>query len=270
MIDRIPVRTLDASRYAQTFAVFVARSFEYPAMTDRLVGVAADLPDGFACLDIGAGTGKVIGDWLAAGGRRPGRYVAIEPNPDHVTALRETVAACDIEADVIVEPFHHGFAIEGEYDLALFSHSVYWLGDPAACVRRAYDALRPGGWVVVFVQGPFGVHPMARLYEPLFERDRPRGPNHELSSHELVRDLRAAGLDPRVDFDPTPLDLTGLFDAGAERERDEFISFCLQIEFAELAEPIKSDVIAYLRAACVEEAQRLLWYEPNATVWLRR
>ncbi len=71
-------------------------------------------------------------------------------------------------------------------------------------------------------------------------------------------------------FDPTPIDLTGLFEPDARHERDELLSFCLQIEFAELAEPLKSDVVEYLRAACVEQDGRLNWYEPTATVTLRR
>ena len=137
MPARTPVKTLDAQRYAQTFAVFVARSYEYPAMTDRLVGFADQLPEGFACLDIGAGTGKVIRDWLARGGRRPGRYAAVEPNPAHAAELREAVASLGIDARVDEAPFDAAYPIPGRFDLVLFSHSLYWLADPVGCVRHA-------------------------------------------------------------------------------------------------------------------------------------
>ena len=90
---------------------------------------------------------------------------------------------------------------------------------------------------------------MYRLFNPLLARDRPVGPDHGFSSHELIVGLRAAGLEPSATYDPTPLDLTGLFDEGAQHERDEFVSFCMQIEFAELGEPLKSDILDYLRAA---------------------
>jgi hypothetical protein len=113
-----------------------------------------------------------------------------------------------------------------------------------------------------------GVHPLFRLFDPLLARDRPNGCDHAFSSHELVLGLRAVGLAPRADFDPTVLELTGLFDAGAERERDDFLSFCLQAEVGELAEPLKSDLVAYLRAACIEQDGRLLWPQPTAAVWL--
>ena len=263
---RTPVTTLDAHRYAQTFAVFVARSHQYPAMIGRLVEFADSLPDGFACLDIGAGTGMVVRDWLAAGGRGPGRYLAIEPNPAHASELRHTLISVGVNGEVHEASFDSSYAIPGRFDLVLFSHSLYWVEEPVGCVRRACEVLTSDGHVVAFLQGPFGIHPLYRLFNPFFERDRPPGPNHGFSSAELVAGLRQAGIYPIVEFDPTSLDLTGLFDAGNEAQRDEYLSFCLQIEFAALGEPLKSDVVDYLRAACVEEDSRLLWYEPTATV----
>ena len=266
---RTPVTTLDAHRYAQAFAVFVARSNQYPAMIGRLAGFADQLPDGFACLDVGAGTGMVVRDWLGSGGRRPGRYLAIEPNAAHATELRQTLRSLRLNAEVHEVEFDSGFAIPSLFDLVLFSHSLYWVAEPVGCVLRACEVLTSDGHVVAFLQGPFGIHPLYRLFNPFFERDRPPGPNHGFSSAELVAGLREAGIYPTVEFDRTALDLSGLFDAGNEAERNEYLSFCLQIEFAALAEPLKSDVVAYLRAACVEKEGRLFWYEPTATVSLK-
>jgi SAM-dependent methyltransferase len=266
MQKRTPARTLDTARYAETFATFVGRSLEYPAMSRRLVEAAATCPEGFACLDVGAGPGKVLRDWLAHGGRRPGRYVAIEPNAAHAASLRQALAALTLAGDVLEASFDPRFAIAGTYDLVLFSHSLYWMRDPVGCVRHARAALAAGGFCLVFLQSPIGIHPFFHLFEPLLERDRPSGADQGFSSHELVHGLRQAGLDPQVIYDRTPIDLTGLFDPGAERERDELISFCLQVEFAELPEPLTSDAIEYLRIASVEENGRLRWYEPTATI----
>jgi len=267
-VSRIPARTLDARRYAETFAVFVARSHEYPAMLDRLVEAAGARPDGFACLDVGAGTGMVVRDWLARGGRRPGRYVAVEPSPLHVASLRETVARLPVDGEVVERPFGVDFPIPGTFDLVVFSHSLYWIPQPAAVVRHAHEALAPGGAVLAFLQSPMGVHPLFKLFDPLLARDRPNACDHALSSHELTLALRAEGLAPRVDLDPTVHDLTGLFDAGNQRERDDFLSFCLQAEVGPLPDPLKSDLVAYLRAACVERDGRLHWPQPTAAVWV--
>jgi SAM-dependent methyltransferase len=266
MSQRTAARTLDAARYAETFAVFVARSFEYPAMSRRLAEAAAACPEGFACLDVGAGPGKVLREWLAHGGRQPGRYVAIEPNASHASSLREMLGALPLNGEVLETAFDPQLPIPGTYDLVLFSHSLYWMPDPIGCVRHARAALNENGFVLIFLQSPIGIHPFFRLFEPLLERDRQLGVNQGFSSHELVQGLRTAGLTPQVTFDRTPIDLTGLFDRGAEHERDELISFCLQVEFAELAEPLKSDAIDYLRIVSVEQEGRLHWYEPTATI----
>lgn len=266
MVLPVPARTLDAARYAETFATFVARSHEYPAMIARLLEAGRECPPHFACLDVGAGPGKVLHDWLARGEGRPGRYTAIEPNAAHARALRRAVASLGLCGEVIEAAFEPAFPLEGKYHLALFSHSLYWMPDPVGCVRRARASLEPGGFVLAFLQSPFGIHPFFRLFDPLFARDRPVGADQGFSSHELVQGLRAAGLAPRVVFDRTPIDLSGLFDAGAEAERDDFISFCLQVEFAEVPEPLRSDAVDYLHLACVEQGGRLLWYEPTAAV----
>jgi SAM-dependent methyltransferase len=270
MTAEVPVTTLNARRYAETFAVFVSRSFEYSAMIRRLVDVAETLPDEFSCLDIGAGTGMVVRDWLAQTRRKPGRYFAIEPNPAHTSELRVRLSELGIETELDEAAFDADYPIPGAFDLVLFSHSLYWMAEPIACVALARQSLKPNGKIVAFLQGPFGDHPMYRLFNPYFKRDRPPGPDHAFSSAELVIGLRANDITAVVEFDPTPHDLTRLFDTGNEAERDEYLSFCLQIEFKDLDEPWKSDIVAYLQAACVERDERLLWLAPNATVTITR
>jgi SAM-dependent methyltransferase len=210
-----------------------------------------------------------VREWMERRRRRPGRYIAVEPNPAHVVELRQTLASLELDSRVDETEFDVDYPMSTRFDLVLFSHSLYWMTDPVACMRHARDALAPGGRVVAFLQAPFGVHPMYRLFDPQFVRDRPPGQDQAFSSAELVVGLRAAGLEPTIDMDPTPIDLTGLFAAGNEAERDDFVSFCLQIEFSALDEPLRSDVLTYLRAAGVEKDGRLLWYEPTATVVLR-
>ncbi len=263
---RYPAHTLDSNRYAETFSVFVSRSLEYGAMQDRLAETVGKSPLGLDCLDVGAGTGMMIRDWLSIDGPRPGRYVAIEPNAVHAAQLRDSIAELELDGTVLATPFHGEFPQPGRFDLILFSHSLYWMTDPIACVRRAHGWLEAGGVLLVFLQGPFGFHSLFHQFDPLLDRSRPADVNHGYSSHELIQGLRSHGLCPRVTYDPTAVDLTGMFDTGLEAERDEFLSFVLQVEFAQLAEPIKSDVIQCLRAGCFEKGGRVLWHHPTVTV----
>ena len=268
--QRTSVRTLDQFRYTETFAEFVARSSEYPTMIERLINTGASLPDNFTCFDVGAGTGKVIQDWLAKDGKRPNRYVAVEPNPAHADSLRKTLLSQNLEGIVIEDNFNPEFSISGTYDLILFSHSLYWLQDPVECVCLAYKAVRPGGCVLIFLDGPFSFYTFFHLFEPLFKRDRPSLPDHGFSSHELVQGLRLAGLEPLITFDPTSLNLTGLFDHKATNQRDEFLSFCLQIEFSELPEPLKTDAITYVETSCIKHNRQMSWPHPQATITVKK
>ncbi|MEM8564080.1 MAG: methyltransferase domain-containing protein [Pseudomonadota bacterium] len=266
----VAVKSLDAKRYAQTFAVFIERSHEYPAMNRRLVQATNRLPTGFFCLDVGAGTGKVISDWLQAGGQKPGHYLAVEPNALHAPILRRTCEDLGVATTVDERPFDEHFPIESELDFALFSHCLYWPQHPAACVAHAYQALKPGGLLIAFLQGPYAIHSINHLFEIEFDRDQPSGPQHGFSSAELLRELRDIGLDAELYLDPTPHDLTGLLELGNERELNEYLSFCLQIEFAELDGYLRQDILAYLEAACVDQDGKQLWYAPNATVMLKK
>lgn len=264
---KIPVPSLDPGRYAETFAVFVARSLEYPQMIAELGRVIrAGCPTGYRLLDIGAGTGHVIKALADGVGRSPGHYTAFEPNPRHAEALRATLQQLGLPHQVHECPFSHTTELGAVYDFALFSHSLYWMEDPAATMLHAATAVARGGKVLAFIAGPYGVHAMFPLFEPLLDRTSPMLQNNALSSLELVRGLRTRGVEPESRVLPTPIDLTGLFDPDGEAELGEFISFCLQLEFSTLPVWLKRDIVDYVRGGCVPQNDRLYWYLPTAAV----
>ena len=269
----IRARTLGHVRYAETFSVLVSRSTEYASMNAYLRKLGAErLSEDFSMLDVGAGTGMVIEDWLAAGAPRPKRYVGVEPLPDHARKLRETVERLKLEGSVDEVGFSPEYPLSGTFDFILFSHSLYWLSEPVSCLENALARLAPGGILLAVLQGPMGIHDLYRLFDPQIERVGPAGPNQGYSSHELVTELRDAGHQPDCEFLESGFDLTGFFqnDAKAIRNLDEILSFALQVEFSELKEPLRSDVIAYLKAVCVESGERHFWREPTAFVTLEK
>lgn len=282
---RYAAQSLDARRYAETFAVFVSRSSEYTAIINRLEECASSqLPPNFSCLDIGAGTGSLLRDWkLHSPTTMPRGYVAVEPNDKHIPILRHTIQELCMEGEVIEESFDtiirnsitstvlppNPSENDGndKFDLVLFSHSLYWLQNPVQCIEQALRSwCKPDGVVLIFHQGPFCFYTLFHLFSPFLDRtdDGFNIPDHGLSSHELVNGLRGIGLNPaRVDRDATHLDLTDL----SERERDEILSFMLQVEFSELDEPLKNDIVQHLYAACVETNDgKLIFHHPNVTI----
>ena len=105
-MNKIPVRSLNETRYAETFEVFVERSLEYPLIVNKLVEVAHQLAPRFRMLDVGAGTGQVIQGLSSQPGISIGHYTAFEPNPAHRTSLEETLGNLAIEDyRVCAEPF---------------------------------------------------------------------------------------------------------------------------------------------------------------------
>lgn len=271
MNTRYPVASLDARRYAETFAVFLRHSLEYPLMVAELVRVIREAlrPD-IRLLDIGAGTGCVVESLLAQPDIRLTRYAAFEPNPRHVDALQAVLRHLAIPATVHTEGFTGNTVVTDEFDLALFSHSLYWMADPAQVLLHAARSLAPGGVALALLQGPYGVHALFPLFEPQIERTTPMLQNNSLSSHELVAGLRAQGVEPEVRLLPTPVDLTDLFAPGAASDLGEFIAFCLQLEFTALPARLQADIVQHIRGGCVEQEGRLLWYLPNASVLVRR
>lgn len=272
MTDKIRIPSLAMRRYAETFAVFLEHSREYQLMVDELARVIREElggRPGLRLLDIGAGTGCVIESLAARPEIGLAGYEAFEPNPSHVDTLRTVLARLDLPATLHAEPFTERTELAGAYDLVLFSHSLYWMPDPALTLLHAARALGPGGAVLALIQGPYGLYALFPLFEPLIERTSPMLQNNRLSSHELVAGLRAWGVEPEVRMLPTPVDLTGLFETGAAEALAEFISFCLQLEFTALPERLRNDIIGHIRGACVAQDGRLFWYLPNAAVLVR-
>lgn len=270
-MQKIPVPSLDPHRYAETFAVFVAHSLEYPQMLDELARVTAEhLREGFRVLDVGAGTGLVVRQWIERTGMKPSRYTAFEPNPGHVEELTATVAGLGLDHDIRARPFTLDTVLPREFDIALFSHSLYWMPDPTLHFLHATEALADGGLALAFIGGPYGLHAMFRLFEPYLERTTPMLQNNAMSSHELVQGLRARGVEPQMCMLPTPIDLTGRFAPEAAPRLAEFLSFCMQIEFTRLPAWLRADMIAYVRGGCVPQNGRLYWYLPTAAVRLQR
>jgi SAM-dependent methyltransferase len=110
--------------------------------------LVADLFRGGTVLDIHCGGGR----WLIAMARRfPGiDLVGVEFEADSVARARAAVEEAGLVDRISIE---HGDMPDprraGQIDLAYFQYALHQLADPPASLRAAWDALRPGGRVVV-------------------------------------------------------------------------------------------------------------------------
>jgi SAM-dependent methyltransferase len=126
----------------QDIAVF------FQEVLGALPQLVADLSRGGRVVDIHCGGGR----WLVAMARRfPAlELVGVEFEEDSVARARAAVEAEGL-ADRI--DIRHGKATDpghvGEYDLAYFQYALHQLHDAPAVLAAAWDALRPGGRIVV-------------------------------------------------------------------------------------------------------------------------
>jgi SAM-dependent methyltransferase len=127
---------------AQDIAVFFQEAL---AALPQLV---ADLSRGGRVVDVHCGGGR----WLVAMARRfPAlQLVGVEFEADSVVRARANVAAAGLDDRIVIREAgvtRPGEA--GEYDLAYFQYALHQLPDAPAVLRAAWDALRPGGRILV-------------------------------------------------------------------------------------------------------------------------
>ena len=127
---------------AQDIAVFFQEALSV------LPQLVADLSQGGRVVDVHCGGGR----WLIAMARRfPALdLVGVEFEADSVARARAKVEAAGLTDRITIR---HGRAKTpgqaGEYDLAYFQYALHQLDDAPEVLRRAWEALRPGGRVIV-------------------------------------------------------------------------------------------------------------------------
>jgi SAM-dependent methyltransferase len=127
---------------AQDIAVFFQEALS------ELPQLVADLSTGGRVVDVHCGGGR----WLIAMARRfPAlELVGVEFEADSVARAREAVEAAGLTDRITIR---QGGAKTpgqaGEYDLAYFQYALHQLDDAPEVLRRAWEALRPGGRLIV-------------------------------------------------------------------------------------------------------------------------
>lgn len=116
---------------------------------DAVVSVTGN-PGSRSLLEIGCGTGQFLELAQQSGFDVSG----VELNADHVAeARRRTSGSPILCADFMTESFDRRFDVVAMLDL------IEHLPDPLAALRRSYDLLTPGGYVVVYTPNHSGITP---------------------------------------------------------------------------------------------------------------
>ena len=153
------------------------------ALRTRPVRAIADRPPG-RLVDVGCGRGD-LGGYLVD---RGWSVTGIEPSANACDAARARgVDARQGTVETVVLE-------EGDYDAAVFRHSLEHVTDPVAALQRARAALRPGGLVLISVPN-FGGWQSRRFRSRWYHLDLPRHRVH-FTAAAIERAIGRAGLEP--------------------------------------------------------------------------
>ncbi|HSR47731.1 MAG TPA: methyltransferase domain-containing protein [Anaerolineales bacterium] len=104
------------------------------------------LPPGSRLLEIGAGTGAVVGPMAEAHASMAFHALDLDPDVTRAGALRYPGLRWQI-GDAHALPLR-----SGAYDAVFFHYVLLWLEDPPSALREAARVTRPGGLVLAFAE----------------------------------------------------------------------------------------------------------------------
>lgn len=218
--------------------MFEGRSDQREHLTGWLVDhVAAQAGAPTRVLSIGCGDGSVdveVAAVLASRGQRVD-YVGVEPHAPSGRAFASRVdGVSGAHATILTEPFEQARP-GGLFDVVLAVHSLYYVADLDATLRRACSMLAPGGELIV-LHAPL---------EPLNVLVRLLAPGHRQAfGDEVAERMRALGRDPHMVRINNRLDLTTTGDAETDRQ---LVAFTIQVN-------LPSTLLGVVRNALAERA----------------
>ncbi|WP_170219554.1 methyltransferase domain-containing protein [Nocardioides litoris] len=231
-----PLPGLDPATYARSHEGF-------ERLSDQRQLIAADLAarllrheGDVSVLSVGCGDGTLDAALATAlvdadPGRRV-RWTGVEPYAGSAAAFAERLGRLTgrgLDLEVHATTFDEA-PVAGPFDVITFVHSMYYVPDVAAAVRRAHDLLRPGGELLVLSAPRAELNALVEVLAPPVEG------HEQWFSDDVAAGVRATGL--RAD---TPTTLGARWDAAAAD--DEVLDFAVQ---ARLTDDLRPTVRSYL------------------------
>lgn len=240
-------------QYITSFEVFGQYTEEYGYQLEHLLHTTEQhLIAGFSVLDIGAGTGFFVKEFLGKSKISASSYSAIEPSKEHVEHIKENFQGLRLEINIQNNIFTPETSLGKKFDLIIMSHSLYWfLPDPEPYILNALKYLEENGAMVIYLQTPYTAPHFLNL---LLDNTLPdnRVPNHKINSWTLMDILDKHNIHYENASLPGTLKADTLFKKRNKWLLKELVSFFLSVEAESL------DSKTYRRA---EEALKMLSYK---------
>lgn len=244
-----PLPALDSDTYARDHAAFEARSNQRQLIAEHLAERFTFRDSGpISVLSVGCGDGTL--DVSLARGLlntcepvRQVRYVGVDPYESGTTKFAAAMAELN-EPTLRVEAHPTTWAkaaLTGPFDVITFVHSMYYVADVAAAVRKAHSLLRPGGDLLV-LSGPRGaMNTLVDICAPSLEGHR------QWFSDDVAAGIAEAG--SQVAYDVSPVETLEALLA-LEPATTDVLDFTVQ---AQLTPETRSLVRDYLEVVSVPD-----------------
>tara|TARA_R110002072_G_scaffold7949_3_gene42124 strand:+ start:14212 stop:15021 length:810 start_codon:yes stop_codon:yes gene_type:complete len=120
---------------------------------------------GKSVVDIGSGTGRIVGMLLESGASH---VYAVEPAPGAFEKLKNNVGSMERGEDVtFLNKRGDDWTINEPADFVISIGVIEFISEPSATVKRCYDALKPGGEIFFWLCSYEGNELYLGLVQPL-------------------------------------------------------------------------------------------------------
>jgi SAM-dependent methyltransferase len=239
---------MNETGYLDAHVVFRHASTQQARMLDWIrssLDVLSPTDPAVSVLSVGCGSGILDGHLIKSLSQRFDgvRYVGVDPNRAECDRFERTlVRDCPEASQIDVHPVaFEDFHTQRRFDLIHVIHTLYYLPDPAAAIRRAIQLLNPGGQLLILSADDDRFNALSRLF---WQRLWQRTPWY---SSEVRHFLQRSGLAYEVCRLPARLDVTDCFETGNDRGR-LLLDFITQVDTAALPDVTQRLVRSYLRA----------------------
>lgn len=264
-------RLLTDREYAECFDAFKKVSSEWMAMGEWLEKEfcpgLAERPSA-RVLSVGSGTGDFDLALMRMLMTKISHisYVALDPNQEHNLIFYNRYKNCGLELksfQIIPRPFGQD-RLEGCFDLIHLTHCLYYIPDRRMAIRRAYELLSPGGFLLVFHQTTLGINEIQRAY-----MKRVKGDEKEMfSAHNIALIFEELGLKFNYDVLISDIDVTDCIDENETGRK--ILNFFLESDLEGIDSALRKEIIQKMKEICRYENGRYFLFHPCGIFWIRK
>jgi SAM-dependent methyltransferase len=261
-------RPLTDKEYAECFDAFKNVSSEWMAIGEWLEKEFIPCLAGRALarvLSVGSGTGDFDLTLMRMLLKKIPHisYIALDPNQEHNAIFSERYRDCGLELEsfqIIPQPFGQE-RLDGGFDLIHLTHCLYYIPDRKTAIRRAYELLSPGGFLLIFHQTTLGINEIQRAYMRLVKGDE----KEMFSAHDIALIFEDLGLNFNYDVLISDIDVT---DCIKENETGrKILDFFLESDLEGIDRSLKEEIIQKMKEICRYENGRYFLFHPCGIFW---